>query len=493
MRKILLTILTVSLLMQVSAFEFCDDGTVGENNLRLISVDDMLKDNSKEWIWSTSEKIEIEARIENREDDGATYVIEAIFKDGDDTIKIAEDSEDLKKDFSLSANERKSVSLNFEIDENADKDEYDLYIKFYKEGEEDTECMENSEEQIKIEKVELCENGNVDESDLEIKTISDEMNDNKKEWEWEPGNDIEISVDLKNKEYSQRTFIIELVMFDENNEEIIFAETTTKDVTLNEDEEEQVSLYLTLSSEIKEGEYSLYAKTYDEDNEDICTSLKAQSKSSPIKISVERPERKVAITKVEGPKEAPMSSELNYTATITNFGDEDEDKVSMLAYNYKLGIKEIIEISNLDSGESKDITFHLTIPKNITLSKHAILFSAEYEYNSKSDYYKSITTEKNEIRYYITISEEEIQIEETPEVIEEENETIIIEPTQNETENETTTVITGNVLGASNKSFSWPILIIFIILGSIGIYLFFKKPKQRTREPVIVRRHTAKL
>ena len=111
MKKILLTIITISLLVQVSAFEFCEDGTVGETNLRLISIDDMLKDNSKEWTWSTSEKIEIEARIENKNDESETYILEAIFIENDEEITVAKDSGDLKEEFTLSAEERKSISL----------------------------------------------------------------------------------------------------------------------------------------------------------------------------------------------------------------------------------------------------------------------------------------------------------------------------------------------------------------------------------------------
>jgi LPXTG-motif cell wall-anchored protein len=497
MKKVMLTILTISLLMQVSAFEFCDEGIVGENDLRLISIDDMLKDNSKEWVWSTSEKVEIEARIENRNDDDATYILEAIFKDGDETIKVAEDSDDLKKDFSLSGNERKSVSLNFEIDEDADEDEYDLYIKFYKEGDEDEQCVENSEEQIEIEKIELCESGNVDENDLEIETIKDEMDDNQIEWEWQPGNEIEVSVNLKNKEYSQRTFIIELIMFDENNQEMIFTDNAIQDITLDEDEEDQTNLYFTLASEIEEGEYTLYAKAYDEDNEEICTSLKAESKSNPKKVSVERPERKVVIINVEGPKETKTFQEVNYTATITNFGNENEEKISLLIYNYKLGIKEIIEISDLDSGETENITFQFMMPDNVSLSKHALLFSAEYEYNERSNYYESMTSEKDEIRYYITLSEGTPEEEAIEEVIT--NETIIeqeitVQNETNETSSPIKTTITGNVIGTSSKSSNWPILIGLVILAGIGIYLFFKKPqKKKTSEPIIVRRHTAKL
>ena len=127
---LILTIILFS--SQALAFEFCDDGTTGKNNIRLISVDDMLKENSKEWTWQSSQKIEIETRVENKKDESETYIIEAIFKNTDETIKIAKESDNLKKEFSLSGNERKSISLEFETTENINTGRYDIYIKFYK-------------------------------------------------------------------------------------------------------------------------------------------------------------------------------------------------------------------------------------------------------------------------------------------------------------------------------------------------------------------------
>jgi len=491
MVKIFLTILAISLLAQASAFEFCEDGQVGESNLRLISIDDMLKDNSKEWVWSTSEKIEIEARIENKNDESETYVLEAIFMDNDNEITIAKDSDDLKKEFSLSADERKSVSLNFQIDEDTEEGSHDLYVKFYKKGNEDEECVENSEEQVKIEKVELCENGNVDEDDLEIKGITDGQDDNEETWEWKPGNDIEIAVDLKNRGYSSREFVVELIMFDENNKEIIFTEDSEnpeKETTLDEDESDDVKLYFTLSPEIEEGEYTLYAKAYDENDENICTSQKAESSSNPEIITIKRPQRKVAVIDVLGPTEVKTHEKISYTITITNLGSKDEEKVSALAYNYKLGIKELKEVSNLDSGETENLTFNFAIPENASLSKQAISFSVEYEYNSRLDYYESESDDEDSIRHYITISQG------TPEEKQTANETIT-EPTQNRT-NIPTATISGNVVKDSDGAFNWIIIIGLLALALVGGYLFIKPKKHKQSkhiEPKITRRYTAKL
>ena len=155
MKRGMLTIfllLLIATLAQATAFEFCDDGIVGEDKLRIISVDDMEKQNPTEWTWQNSEEIEIEVRVQNKNDNQKDYKIELIFVQNDEEIKIAEDKENLKKEITLDANERKSFSFQFKTEENIENGDYELYVKFYDKNNEDQECVENSEERIKIKK-----------------------------------------------------------------------------------------------------------------------------------------------------------------------------------------------------------------------------------------------------------------------------------------------------------------------------------------------------
>jgi hypothetical protein len=497
-KSLILTLTLLFLASHVSAFEFCEDGIVGENKLRLISVDDMLKGNSKEWTWQSSQQIEIEARVENRNDESGTYILQAIFKDGDTTIHLAERSSDLEKEFSLSADERKSISLEFVVDEDVDTEEYDLYIKFYKRNDEDTECTENSEEQITIEKIIICDD-KVDEDDLELTKIIDELADNGKEWEWISGDEIEISLELENKAYSQRDFAIELVFLDEDNEEVSLADDSDdirSETNIDEDESDDINFRFKLRANAQEGEYALYAKAYDQDNRNICTSLKAEDTSNPITIKLEQEDRKVIMTKIEGPRNATISSQVQYTATLTNFGSKDEDKVLAILYNYKLNIEEEIEIQNLDSGEQRIITFDISIPQDASLlSKHILLFSTRYQYDEKLDHYESFSDGDDDAKYRITILEEiEQQVAEAPEG------NNITDQIESITEDETdtpTTIITGNAIGIPEESPNWIVLTILIILAIIGIILFFKKPhakkQKEAQAPPVIRRYTAKI
>jgi len=497
MKKSLILFLTILLVTQASAFEFCQDGEAGKSDLRIISVNDMLKDNSKEWIWESLNKIEIEVRVENKEDSQGTYILEATFRDGDNKIKIAKNSEDLEQEFTLSSNERESISLEFEVEEDVDVNNYDLYIKFYKKDNEKTRCVENSEETIKIEKIELCEDGKVDAEDLEIQYIKDETKNNDIAWTWTPGDDIKITLSLENREYSKRTFTTELIALDENNNEISIAENPEnlkEKKELNEDETENFEFEFKLKTSVPEGEYTFYAKAYDEENNNICTSLKAYDKSNYKIIEIKKAERNVIIKDIKGPAIAETFSQVEYEAIIINLGGEKEEKVLAIAYNYQLGLLEKIEITNLESGEERKINFSFTIPENASLSQHMILFSTEFEYNEKQDYYKSSSDEDDDIKKYLTISQGTNKETITPIEVETiiENETVqeILEKTKIQT-----TAITGNAISSSEKKTILPIIIItifFVII--ITIFFVYKKTKKYNNiQPNIARRYTARL
>lgn len=512
MKKSIISILTLLLIataFQVSAYEFCEEGIQGESKLRLISVDDMLKENSKEWTWETEEIVELELRVENKNDESNDYIAEIIFLDEDEEkVRMADDRDDLETEFSLSGNERKSISMTFEIDEDMTKDEYNMFVKVYKKRNEDVECVENSEEKIIIEKVELCEDGKVDIDDLEITKIQDYREDNEDEWVWAPGNSLGINVDLENKDYSERNFVIKLIMLNEDNEEVNFAKDDNdlkEELELDENENDDVEFSFKLDNDLEEGLYSLYAKAYDEDDEEICTSLKAETKSEKVEIEIKRAERRVIVTKVKGPTAGEFSSTIEYNVTVENLGGKTEEKVSVIIYNGPLKIRETIEIDDLASGKEKTVTLNVKMPENASLARQKLTFSTEYEYNKESDYFKSESKTSEDKKIYLTLTpKEEVEVEEI------ENETIISNETvetnePNQTIIETpieepeipTTAITGNVIGESKNDTNWGVILGLVALAGIGVFLFTKKPKVTKETPIvtpnITRRYTAKL
>ncbi|NPE26576.1 DUF1616 domain-containing protein [Methanococcoides sp. SA1] len=498
MKKNVILLLSILLVSQACAYTFCDEGENGKSDLRLISIDDMLKTSNKEWAWEPGTEVELEIRVENKEDESNEYELEIIFMENDNKENIAEDNDDLEKEFSLSANERKTISLEFEVDDDADLDEYQVYVKFYEKGNEEDKCQENSEETVLIEKVELCED-EADKDDLQILKIQDERKDNDDEWNWKPGDDIEITLQLENSEYSERNFQAELVLLNEDNEEVEMTDNPSRlieDKEVEEGETEEFEFEFKIKPGLPEGEYTLYAKVQAEDNDNICTSMKAYDSSNPKTIQIEKAERNVVIKNVIGPAIAKTHSEVQYNATIINLGSEEEEKAQAIIYNNQLNLIEKITTENLEAGEERNITFTFTVPENASLEQHAILFSTEFDYNEKQDYYGEESDSDDDIKRQLTITagtEPEEEIEEIT------NQTIIEIATIEEeiTEEQPTTTITGNVVGSSdNSTMIWAISII-AILALAGTYLFLKKKSPiRTQvhpEPKIARRYTASL
>ncbi|MCK4996897.1 hypothetical protein KAS08_01210 [Candidatus Pacearchaeota archaeon] len=501
----------------VFAYEFCEDGVVGSKNLRLISVDDMLNQNSIEWTWEPEETVEIEARVENKDSSSNNYVLEVIFVNEDgNTVDLAKDDDDLEVDFSLSSGERESILINFEVNEDIDEDDYDMYVKMYKHGDEDLQCVENEKETVTIDKVELCEDGNVKARDLEITDITDEEKDNDDKWEWSPGNDIEISLKLENKDYSERNFVVELIMLDENNEEITFAkdkDNLKEESTIDEGDDDIFNFDFEIRNELDAGSYTFYAKAYAEDDGDICTSLRAEDADNRVVVNINRVNKKVIVTKVVGPTESETNAVLTYTATVTNMGSKSEEKVAVIAYNRLLGIREVIEINNLDTGEEQSVEFKIEIPLIAKLAIHKILFSTEYEYDEKVEHFRSSSDEDDDKKIILTLTQGEFEEEVENETGEVENETEKVEINETLFEEEMRgeeevpgAVITGNVVGKTSKPINWFGILVFIVLAGVGVFLFLKKPKilsslKKTKpygeEPIVTpnvtRRYTARL
>ena len=509
----LLLIFTLLILIsKVNAFEFCDDGENGENKLRIISVDDMEKQNPLEWSWQNSEEIEIEVRVQNRDKERKDYKIELIFIQNDKEKRIVEDKEDLRKEIELDENERKSVSFQFKTESDIEDGEYELYVKFYNKNDEDNECVENSEERIKIKKIKICKEGNVDEDNLEIKSIIDENSDT--EWEWEPNKKVELLVDIENKDYTIEEYETELILLDKNGEEVSFAEDSDKikkERTIEEDNSIEIEFDFNIKNTIDEGTYYLYAKVYAKEDTDICTSLKAKDKANPKKIIIKKDDHNVIVTSVDGPEELEGGQSGTYTATLTNLGSKDEERVKIMLYNSKLDINIQEEITNLGAGEEKQMTFQITIPEETEATTTKLRFSTEFKYDENTNYFDQVSADEDDIQFLLKLTPMQTIPEEiiTPETIFENlTNTIPIEteePEIEETIEETTdSPITAAVVGkkSTGKGLTTTIITIVVLFIAIGGILIYRNKKKKTTVKTdqyidtpekIVRRYTAKL
>jgi len=496
------------LISQVNAFKFCDNGENGENKLRIISVDDMEKQNPLEWSWQNSEEIEIEVRVQNKEESRKDYKIELIFIQNDEEKRIVEDKENLKKEIELDEDERKSVSFQFKTENDIEDGEYELYVKFYNKNDEDEECVENSEERIKVKKIKICEEGNVDEDNLEIKSIIDKNSDIENQWEWEPSKKVELLVDIENKDYTIEEYETELILLDKNGEEVSFAEDpekVKKERIIEEDNSIEIEFDFNIKNTINEGTYYLYAKVYAREDTDICTSLKAKKLGSPKKITIKKDDHNVIVTSVDGPEELEGGQSGTYTATLTNLGSKNEEKVKIMLYNSKLDINIQEEITNLEVGEEKQMTFEITIPESIESTTTKLRFSTEFRYDERTNYFEQISADEDDIQFLLKLTPMQIIPEKiTPQESIFENLTDNIPIEIEETTNETNAPITGAVVGKKGgisgvTTTIITIIVLFIAISGIFLYKNKKKKPKFKADPYveqptkIIRRYTAKL
>ena len=236
--------------------------------------------------------------------------------------------------------------------------------------------------------MELCQN-TLNESNLEIIEITDITN-NQNKWSWLAEEEVEISVKVENKNYSQRNFKIELFFYDENEElKENFIKTGNLTKIINLDKQETNTTNFTLEiNDIPSGNYSLYTKLTDENNETICTSLKAETKNNEININLIKEESLVVIRNITGPTTTSPGSYVEYTVELINLGNKKEDKVLAIIYNSNLNLREEKEILNLDIEKNKTVKFNFTIPKNARITNETILFSTEFDYDNKIGHYQ---------------------------------------------------------------------------------------------------------
>jgi len=328
---------------------------------------------------------------------------------------------------------------------------------------------------------EFCES-KISEDKLEIIEIIDPQQTNEANWTWTISEEIKTEITVINKNFTERNFELELFLLDESSNIKSFTDTSVKKtLSLNKSEKES-SFSFTLK-ELEPATYFLYAKLTDPNNESICTSLKATSENTDTSIQIKQEEKIIIVRNIKGPKNVTSGNQVEYIVEVINLGNNNEDQVLVISYNNNLGIREEKEIMNLESGKSKNVTFNLTIPKNTTATQENILFSTEYDYNNKTDYYSQSSDKAKPFSIKITQSENETATqpqEENPPIPEEippapelEEALSISEPKETSQTKESKTL------------YLWIILTItFLLIIMAAIFLFLKYKKTQPKKDI---------
>jgi|APSaa5957512622_1039677.scaffolds.fasta_scaffold04641_4 hypothetical protein len=336
---------------------------------------------------------------------------------------------------------------------------------------------------VQVNAEELCEE-DVGEDNLEIINIEDFNSIDDDNWLWKPSEKLTIEVEIKNDNYTTRDFDLELILLD-SDYGIIDNFTTSgtnpkKTINLDEDEIIKTNFSFQLDN-IKAGNYFLYGKLYATNNESICTEQKARSPNKEVEIEIEGEKRSILIKKINGPTDITAGSKTEYTVEIINLGNVLEERVLVIAFNANLKLREEEIITNIAIGKTANATFSFTIPTNTTATQERIIFGIEYNYNSKTGNYETLSQDTKNIQVNIVSTQAKTHTATTT--------------SQNQTENKSISSTKTNSTSTNKKILSaikipslfWLIIpTILILLGLIGIgfYLNSKRKKKFAVETI---------
>lgn len=311
----------------------------------------------------------------------------------------------------------------------------------------------------------------ISDTKLEIIDILYQKQAEETTWTWGVAENLNIEVKVQNKNFTTRAFDVELFLIDESNNIESFtpdSDDRKKTTTLSNGETETLNFSIQLKEGIG-GTYSLYAQLSDPNNESICTSLEAASTGNKVTVEIESEDKIIIVRRVHGPTNVTAGSSVEYIVEVINLGNIAEDRVLVIAYNAKFGIREEREIINIGIYESKNVTFNLTIPENTTIQEEILFFSTEYGYQNKTGFYYQFSDKAKIFLIQIEAANSQVENETKPET------------------NQTKPPVKPKV--AENKSevpwFWIAIITVFLLLVLAAIYLFLKynKPPKMETSP----------
>jgi len=244
--------------------------------------------------------------------------------------------------------------------------------------------------------------------------------------EWYPLDEIEIDVDVENTgDDDIRKIVVQWCLYNPVSGKCIL-DDKEESFKLKEDGEKTVTLNFQLDpNDIDEDvdDYIFYVKVYSKDvdfGEDaLCTEFSEN-------INVVRDNNFVVLNNVQLPADASCDSEIEVSADVWNIGEDDENDVYVMLTNSELGIKEQIDIGDIDTLDKESFSKTIKIPANSTSKTYLIKMvvfdedddvfendnddKAEYTFPIKIECAAQIITNKNaEISASLETAEDQVK------------------------------------------------------------------------------------
>jgi len=234
-------------------------------------------------------------------------------------------------------------------------------------------------------------------TDIEILNVEDNQIDNEDAWQWQPLNNIEIDVKIKNNRADSIDVIIEYDLYDPESNEFILDNPQEVDLSIDEKSSETATIDFEIPTNLdfdsSSKDYYLFIKAYEDGDEEAqCVSHSAKLSSSYYqRIRIEKNKNDVIVTNIDSIDNAMCGETIDISARLTNIGRNDEKKVKVQLTSSELSINQEIEVDSLDTGSSKEVTFTITVPADVQEKIYNLDFTTYMDYDKDDKTYGEVS------------------------------------------------------------------------------------------------------
>ncbi len=215
--------------------------------------------------------------------------------------------------------------------------------------------------------LDTCRSGIVGDLDLELKDPDDGD-------EFQPGEEIEVKVEVKNNDDDDKKIIVEAYLYNIDEDEEI--QDTDDRQKVKDNDDKKFNLALDVPNDFEKDNYLIFVKAYENGEEE------SQCVEGAISIDLEREEHEVIIKDFSvSPKSVTAGKSFDVFTEIQNIGESDED-VYVVVEIKELGVlteSELFELEEFDEDDSHSETLSIKIPKNAKEGEYEITIKAIFD------------------------------------------------------------------------------------------------------------------
>jgi hypothetical protein len=238
-------------------------------------------------------------------------------------------------------------------------------------------------------------------SDIEDKSGLDD------DWNWQSLDDVTVRVTIENNgAKDNEDYKVQLYFFDDTGKDVSskFVDDTDslkQEINnLDSGDDSDLDFSFKLSTDVDSGDYRMFVKAYRSSQEKAqCVVLEGETQ-----ISIDQDDDYAIVSDIVAPVTASCGDNVEITATVSNTGSNDQDRVKVILYNKDLGLNMFREIDNMDSGDETDVTFSFAISPSVAEKLYRLTFSTEFNYDDHDESYDDQSDSEDDYVYSLSVA-----------------------------------------------------------------------------------------